>query len=95
MQEVQLATFGIWELVLILAIVLVIFGAGKLPQLGESLGKGIRNFRKSFKDDPKQVQGEAKRVDAGSEPERLPAASPEAVEVSQEKAEIKSPSEDP
>ena len=35
------------ELVLVLIIVLIIFGAGKLPQLGDSLGKGIRNFKKS------------------------------------------------
>ncbi len=94
MREVQLATFGIWELVLILAIVLVIFGAGKLPQLGESLGKGIRNFRKSFKDNPKQVKGEAKRVEAGEDPERLPAASAEPAVVAQEQAEVKSPAED-
>ena len=61
--EWQLATFGIWELVLILLIVVVIFGAGKLPQLGESLGKAIRNFKKGFKGKPKEIQGEARRVD--------------------------------
>jgi len=38
------------ELVVILVIVLIIFGAGKLPQIGEGIGKGIRNFRKSTKD---------------------------------------------
>ncbi len=72
MQQIQLATFGIWELVLILAIVLVIFGAGKLRMLGESLGKTIRNFRKSFKEGPKEVEGEAHRVDETSKPEQLP-----------------------
>jgi sec-independent protein translocase protein TatA len=61
--EWQLATFGIWELVLILLIVVVIFGAGKLPQLGESLGKAIRNFKKGFKEKPKEIKGEARRVD--------------------------------
>ena len=35
------------ELIIILVIVLIIFGAGKLPQIGEGLGKGIRNFRKA------------------------------------------------
>lgn len=40
---------GPMELMLILAIVLIIFGAGKLPELGEGLGRGIRNFRKSVK----------------------------------------------
>jgi len=40
---------GIGELVLILVIVLIIFGAGKLPEIGEGLGRGIRNFRKAVK----------------------------------------------
>ncbi len=40
-------TPGIWELVLILVIVLVVFGPGKLPQIGEALGKGIKSFKKA------------------------------------------------
>jgi sec-independent protein translocase protein TatA len=38
---------GPWELIIILLIVLIIFGAGKLPEIGSGLGKGIRNFKKS------------------------------------------------
>ncbi len=43
--------FGLgWlELVIILVIVLVIFGAGKLPEIGSGLGKGIRNFKRATK----------------------------------------------
>ena len=37
---------GMPELIVILVIILIIFGAGKLPQIGEGLGKGIRNFKK-------------------------------------------------
>lgn len=40
---------GFSELLLILVIVLIIFGAGKLPEIGEGLGRGIRNFRKAVK----------------------------------------------
>jgi sec-independent protein translocase protein TatA len=40
---------GITELIVILVIVLIIFGAGRLPELGEGLGRGIRNFRKQIK----------------------------------------------
>jgi len=40
-------SFGWMELMLILVIVLIIFGAGKLPQLGEGLGKAIKGFKKS------------------------------------------------
>jgi sec-independent protein translocase protein TatA len=40
---------GIGELIVILVIVLIIFGAGKLPEIGEGLGRGIRSFRKAVK----------------------------------------------
>ncbi len=47
---------GLPELLVILLIILVVFGAGKLPQIGEGLGKGIRNFKKSLKgDDENQI----------------------------------------
>jgi len=45
----MLGTLGFPELLLILVIVIVIFGAGKLPQLGKGLGEGISNFRDSLK----------------------------------------------
>ena len=44
---------GIWEWVVILVIILIIFGAGKIPEIGDALGKGIRNFRKSVKEPEK------------------------------------------
>ena len=41
---------GIPELVLILAIVILLFGVGKLPALGKGIGEGIRNFKQAVKD---------------------------------------------
>lgn len=38
---------GMPELLVVMVIVLIIFGAGKLPEIGKGLGKGIRNFRKA------------------------------------------------
>jgi len=38
---------GMPELIIILIIILIIFGAGKLPQIGSGLGKGIKNFKKA------------------------------------------------
>jgi sec-independent protein translocase protein TatA len=40
---------GVPELLLILVIVIIIFGANKLPQLGRGLGEGLRNFKESIK----------------------------------------------
>jgi len=45
----MLGSLGFPELLLIFLIVVVIFGAGKLPQLGKGLGEGIRNFKDSMK----------------------------------------------
>jgi len=49
-KEKRMFGIGMPELLIILVIILVIFGAGKLPQIGEGLGKGIRNFKKATKD---------------------------------------------
>lgn len=42
-------SLGVPELLLILVIVIIIFGANKLPQLGRGLGEGLRNFKESIK----------------------------------------------
>lgn len=62
---------GMPELLVILVIVLLIFGAGKLPQIGEGLGRAIRGFRKSVseeegtslpdKDKPSKNESEEKK----------------------------------
>ncbi|MDY0043426.1 MAG: twin-arginine translocase TatA/TatE family subunit [Syntrophales bacterium] len=41
---------GMPELLIILVIILIIFGAGKLPEIGGAIGKGIKNFKKSFQE---------------------------------------------
>jgi sec-independent protein translocase protein TatA len=41
---------GMPELIVILVIVLIIFGAGKLPEIGGAIGKGIKNFKKSVRE---------------------------------------------
>ncbi|HPC86608.1 MAG TPA: twin-arginine translocase TatA/TatE family subunit [Smithellaceae bacterium] len=41
---------GMPELLIILVIILIIFGVGKLPEIGRGLGEGIRNFKKSVSD---------------------------------------------
>lgn len=46
-----IGNIGPWELMLILAIVLIIFGPGKLPKVGESLGKAFGSFRRASQED--------------------------------------------
>ena len=57
------------ELILILVIVLVVFGHNRIPQLGEALGKGIRNFKKSFDKDETEVEPENVQVTPVSQDE--------------------------
>ncbi len=52
---------GIWELVIVLIIVLLVFGVGRLGQLGRDLGEGIREFRKGIAgDEPSSGEPEEK-----------------------------------
>jgi sec-independent protein translocase protein TatA len=45
---------GHWELIIILVIILIIFGAGKLPEIGSGMGKAIRNFKTGVSDSEKE-----------------------------------------
>jgi len=44
---------GHWEIILILVIILILFGAGKLPKVAGEIAKGIKSFRNGLKDDNK------------------------------------------
>lgn len=48
------------ELILLLVIVLIIFGPGKLPDIGSAIGKGIREFRRASSDIEESIRGEPK-----------------------------------
>ncbi len=65
-----LCMFSMPDLVVILAVVLIIFGPGKLPDIGKSLGRGIRNFKKETDEEPpaedsghKTVASDAEKVE--------------------------------
>jgi len=53
-------SFGLPEAAIILVVVLIVFGAGKLPQIGGALGKSIREFRKAKEGVETEVKEEAK-----------------------------------
>ena len=52
---------GMSELLIILLIILIIFGVGKLPEIGSALGKGIRNFKKSVNENNEIANKETKK----------------------------------
>jgi sec-independent protein translocase protein TatA len=80
-------TLGPWELGIILLIVVVIFGAGKLPEIGGAVGKSIREFKQATTEEDKAKQDEAKvakpdmaaRANEVREDERQPVAKDETV----------------
>jgi sec-independent protein translocase protein TatA len=55
------------ELFLILLVILVFFGAKKLPELAKGLGQGIREFRKAARDVQDEVEKEVKKIDEKSD----------------------------
>jgi sec-independent protein translocase protein TatA len=66
-------SLGFTELILILVIVLIIFGAGKLPQLGEGVGKAIKGFKKSLQEaEAFDVDPQAQAQDGTAVPPSLP-----------------------
>lgn len=71
---------GGWEVIVILAVVLILFGSKKLPELARGLGQGIREFKKATREVTDEIQN-ASDVDAPSQPQRkLPAANPAPVD---------------
>ena len=59
----MLGNFGTGEILLILLFVLIFFGAKKIPELAQGLGKGIREFRKATRDIQEDVEKEVKSID--------------------------------
>jgi sec-independent protein translocase protein TatA len=77
---------GVWEILMILVVVMLLFGAKRLPEMGSSIGKGIREFKRSLtqtedaimKPDDQQQVNSGRQLDqppttppAGGEPKRL------------------------
>jgi len=47
--SLALVTFGIWEMLLVFGVIMLLFGAKKLPMLARGLGTGVRNFKGELK----------------------------------------------
>ena len=64
-------SIGPWQIILILVIVLIIFGAGKLPRVAGDLAKGIKNFKSGMNEDEKDTSEPKEIKDAGSAKEAV------------------------
>jgi sec-independent protein translocase protein TatA len=71
--------FGGWEIVLILAVVLILFGAKKLPELAKGLGTGIKEFKKATREVTDEIQN------AGTETHSTASKTPPANTTAQSK----------
>lgn len=60
-------SIGIWQVVLVLLIVLILFGAGKLPKVMGDVAKGVKNFKSGLKDD-EEDEKEPKTISADETP---------------------------
>jgi sec-independent protein translocase protein TatA len=68
--NILLWTFGGWEILLVVLVILIFFGAKRIPELAKGLGKGIREFKNATKaekikekDEEDAEEEEAKRID--------------------------------
>jgi len=62
---------GPWQIILIVAVALLMFGGKKIPELMSGIGKGMKDFKKAIKDDdetPKEDSKEVPKVDNKNEP---------------------------
>ncbi len=79
---------GFPELMIILVIIMIIFGAGKLPEIGSAFGRSIKNFKTSMKDAEQQEELPAgdqpeESIEGAEEPKAVSESTSEAAEVSE------------
>jgi sec-independent protein translocase protein TatA len=73
---------GMWEILLIFLVVLLLFGAKRLPEIGSSLGKGIREFKGSLREIEHEIRTpertpEGRRLDEGRQAPPAPSEAPD------------------
>src|SRR5262245_51323719 len=86
--------FGGWEIVLILAVVLILFGAKKLPELAKGLGQGIKEFKKATSDVTDEIKS-AMDESPPPPPRRLPPANTAQTEPQQPVVSTSAPESKP
>lgn len=88
---------GFPELMIILVIIMIIFGAGKLPEIGSAFGRSIKNFKTSMKDAEAEQEELAAgdqaegSIEGAEEPKAVPESTGETAEVSETPESSESP----
>jgi len=83
----NLGNLGFTELMMILIIVLVLFGARRVPEIGASIGKGIREFKKNISDADREIREPFR--EAARSAERLSAGDAPASTIRREEEEVR------
>jgi sec-independent protein translocase protein TatA len=60
------AMFSMPDMGIILLVVLIVFGAGKLPEIGSALGKGLKDFKKAVEDEPVKPEEKVEKLESKS-----------------------------
>lgn len=63
-----LGGFGMWEMIFIFLVILLLFGAKKLPEIGSALGKGIREFKSSVREIENEFKAPDRQIHRSSPP---------------------------
>jgi sec-independent protein translocase protein TatA len=77
----RIGPLGIWELLIILVVVLLIFGPRRLPEMAKGLGQSVREFRKGIRDMKNDFEEGAGEDATASKPASKPASQPEDTEA--------------
>ena len=68
-----MGNFGVWEILLVMIVVLLLFGAKRLPEVGASIGKGIREFKRSLSDTQDAIMGDDRQQHSQLPPRQMDA----------------------
>jgi sec-independent protein translocase protein TatA len=68
--------FSVWQIGIVLVIALLVFGPKRLPELGKSLGTGMREFKESIAKRPDDEAGKPRRLEGGTQAGAVEAAAP-------------------
>jgi sec-independent protein translocase protein TatA len=63
--------FSLWQIAIVLVIALIVFGPKRLPELGKSLGSGMREFKDSITGNHKDEDDEKPRIESASQTEKV------------------------